>query len=107
MAHIKKCMVCQKEYDYCPRCKQYSHLPTWYLNFDSENCKNIEGIINQYEFGHIDESEAKKMLDKCDLKEVKNFRDDFKSIINKIKKSTKLVNKTAEIVNDNLVETEK
>lgn len=99
MAHIRKCMVCQKEYDYCPRCKQYSHLPTWYLNFDSENCKEIENIINQYEFGHIDDAEAKKMLDKCDLKDLKSFREDFKTTINKIKKPKK-------IVNENLVNTE-
>ena len=56
-AKIRICSVCRKEYEYCPKCREYEHLPVWMLAFCSENCKSIFNATSDYEDGKISANE--------------------------------------------------
>ena len=66
MARIRKCVLCGKEYEYCPRCD--TTKPTFYLKYCGENCNKIAEILNLFQFGHVNQEYAAMELMKCDLK---------------------------------------
>jgi len=68
MAYERKCVVCGKEYEYCPHCARFKHLPVWMLAYCSDDCKETYMAINQYDFGHIDAKEALKIVDSYKVK---------------------------------------
>lgn len=103
MAHIRKCTVCGKEYNYCPRCRQYEHLPKWYVNYCGEDCKETYTILNKLAFNHITTEEAKIALDKVTVPII--IRDDLKEVYNKVnednnKSFKKKIYEKKEIVNE-------
>lgn len=81
MKHERKCIVCGKTYEYCPRCKQYASSPKWKINFCSEDCKNIFEVIDKFIFKHISAEDAKKELN--NTKVVIN-NDELKKVVNSI-----------------------
>lgn len=44
----RKCTVCGTEYNYCPRCSRYVHLPKWKTMFCSEGCKELWDAASEY-----------------------------------------------------------
>ena len=44
----RTCIICGKQYHYCPTCGEDSSKPTWYLIFDSQNCHDIYDVCTQY-----------------------------------------------------------
>lgn len=85
MAHERKCTICGKEYRYCPRCDEFKSMPTWMLEFDSENCRKIYyDIVNPYAFKHITKAEAAERLKTCDLSYKESFKADVKAILDQI-----------------------
>lgn len=78
MAHERKCVVCGKTYQYCPRCKQYETLPKWKLNFDTEECKEVYDAVDKFVFKHITAEGAKKILNNSNV-QIKN--DELKKTI--------------------------
>lgn len=71
MAHIRKCVLCGSEYDYCPRCDETK--PTFYLKYCSDNCNNISLILNKFAFKHLTDKEAASELAKCDLSSLDKY----------------------------------
>lgn len=69
----KTCIVCGNKYTYCPSCAEFSHLPSWYGIFDSENCKNIFNAASDYLAGLITVEQATSILKDCDLSLKDNF----------------------------------
>ena len=63
MAHERNCTVCGKQYNYCPKCLQYSNMEKWHISYCSEQCRNTYLIINKYAFKHIDKNQAKTLLE--------------------------------------------
>lgn len=63
----RKCILCEKEYNYCPTCTKDRNKPLWYKLYDSENCKNIFNALNDYNFNLINKEEVKALLKNCDL----------------------------------------
>lgn len=63
----RKCILCQKEYNYCPTCNKDRNKPLWHKLYDSENCKNIFNALNDYNFNLISKEEAQAKLKCCDL----------------------------------------
>lgn len=111
MAHKKICVVCGKEYEYCPRCKQYISMEKWHNRFCSEPCKNIYDIVNSFSFNHISANDANDKLNKIKVKvineEIKNIISEIKS--NVIREDSQVEEKPMvkkpkkkEIVNDDL-----
>lgn len=92
----KKCIICGKTYSYCPSCNHDVNKPSWYMIFDSENCKNIYDICVDYRDGVIDKQVAYEKLKDCDLSGLKDFASSTKKQIEEILncKSTTTVDKT-------------
>lgn len=85
MAHERKCMICGKEYRYCPRCDEFKSMPTWMLEFDGENCRKIYyDIVNPFAFKHITKEEAAERLKACDLSKKDSFKPEIKAIIDRL-----------------------
>lgn len=102
---ILDCVICGSEYSYCPRCDADKHKPTWMFAYCSERCRNIEQILNKYQFGHINAGQAKVMLTKLDAyDDIAQFREDIAKAIKTIKDvedaPKKVVAKKDKTVND-------
>lgn len=96
MAHERTCVVCGKKYQYCKRCKQFEHLPTWMFAYCSEPCKETYMILNKYDFGHIDASEAQEEINTYNVKVAnKEMQKSIKKIKKEISDSKKKAEKTA------------
>ena len=63
----RKCLVCGKEYRYCPSCKEDMGKPTWKALYDNENCRTIFDILVAFNSDHITATDAKGKLEKCNL----------------------------------------
>lgn len=72
MSKIRKCIICDSSYEYCPKCRQYASMPRWYSNFCCEECKTIYMTASDFAFGHIEAEEAKKKIQKMNVSKVKN-----------------------------------
>lgn len=86
-----KCIVCGKEYYFCLSCNKRSvhPKPSWYVNYCSENCKNISTILTDYGFGNIEKADAEKALNECDLSGINSFAENIKEDIEKLQKKDK------------------
>ena len=89
MAHLRNCILCGKEYDYCPRCDETQ--PTYLLKYCGANCKEISLVLNKYTFKHLTKDEAADELAKLDLSRRDNFTEKFKTQIDEIMKAEKPV----------------
>ena len=49
----RKCILCGKEYEYCPSCPKDAKKETWYAIYDSENCKDISKALTDYNLKKI------------------------------------------------------
>ena len=87
MAHLRNCILCGTEYDYCPRCDDTK--PTFYLKYCGENCRDIDLILNRHAFKHLTDIEAADELKKCDLAKLDKFNKTAKEYIEKILESAK------------------
>ena len=105
----KTCIICGKNYTYCPVCNSVdANKPTWYFIFDGLNCYDIYEVCTQYRDGEIDAKVAYEKISKLDISNIKNFAEatriqieeilakgkDVKSVTEKVKTSdTKNENK--------------
>lgn len=96
MKHEKICTVCNTKYQYCPNCDSYNLEPRWKFLFCSENCNEIFNTVAQFEGGAINADEARKILDKCDLKKAQPLGAGVKEGVNKIYKQKPVVKKFVE-----------
>ena len=54
----RKCILCGKEYAYCPSCPKDAKKESWYTIFDNENCKNISKALTDYNLNKISKVEV-------------------------------------------------
>ena len=73
MPSPRKCIVCRKEYYYCPTCGHVNPTETWKNSFCSQNCRSIFKICQDYVGGEIKPAEAKKKLQELDLSRLDKF----------------------------------
>lgn len=78
----RKCILCGKEYKYCPSCPKDAKKESWYAIFDNENCKNISKALTDYNLNMISKIEARNALLACDLSI--NLNDHYRNEINVI-----------------------
>lgn len=63
MANKRKCILCPThEYEYCGKCKPQETIQTWRYIFDSENCRDIYKILENYVAKKVNALEAKQQL---------------------------------------------
>jgi hypothetical protein len=84
MAHERNCIVCGRQYRYCPKCREFEYLEKWHTNYCNEQCKNVSSIINRYAFKHINKSEAKKLLEENNITKENNILPKYKVYIDEI-----------------------
>ena len=79
----RKCILCGKEYTYCPSCPKDAKKESWYAIFDRENCKNISKALTDYNLNQISKVEARHALLACDLSIELNdhYRNEINAII--------------------------
>jgi len=90
----RKCLVCGKEYTYCPQCGHGDAAETWRYLYDDEKCKQIFRVVSDYAFKHIDKKTAKGRLEALNLKGMM-FTEDIGKQISEIlayKEKEKIVN---------------
>lgn len=63
----KTCLICGKQYKYCPNCAEFANQPTWRSLVDTDNCHTIFKVVTDYHFGIYDDESAKIALKDCDL----------------------------------------
>lgn len=79
-----KCIVCGKEYRYCPNCSEYDKMPRWMSMFCGDNCHDIFQVACDFENGDITKEEAVNKLNMLDLSSRKIYKDSLKNSIDKI-----------------------
>lgn len=84
MSRFRKCVICSKEYLYCPNCGDEAK-PRWMFLFDSENCNNIWEEFNAYRTGAKDATQTLKALQKLDLSDEEKFDPVWKGLLNEIR----------------------
>lgn len=87
MNKMKKCILCGKEYEYCPKCSS-KNLPRWMSLYDSDNCRKIFNLASDY-YGGDTMEELKQQIKECDLSEVDKYSEDIQKAIAAIKAATK------------------
>jgi hypothetical protein len=80
----RRCIICGKEYSYCPKCRKDKDKPVWMFTFDSQNCHDIYQVLIDEQYGHITEAEAKAKLQKLDLSGKANFDEATRTLVEKI-----------------------
>ena len=94
----KTCIICGKNYTYCPVCNSGdANKPTWYFIFDGQNCHDIYEVCTQYRDGEIDAKVAYEKISKLDISDLDNFpevtQSQIKEIIANGKESKTIVDK--------------
>lgn len=81
----RMCIVCRKEYSFCPRCPQDASKPKWMFIYCSENCKKISRVMSDFENETITRDEALEQLSVLDLSRESFFENSYKASLEKIK----------------------
>ena len=64
----KTCIICGKNYTYCPVCNSgAANKPTWYAIFDGQNCHDIYEICVAYRDKEISIEDAYNKMNNLDL----------------------------------------
>ena len=80
----RTCVICGKNYSYCPNCGEDAEKPTWYFIFCSENCKDIYDVCVQYRDKELALLDAQKEIKKLDISNIDNFAKSTKAQIQEI-----------------------
>jgi hypothetical protein len=81
----KICFLCGQPYYYCPTCNTDDRLkPSWYNMFDSDICKELDGIISRYTAKKISVKEAQGEILKLDLSKINIIDDSINKVIKEI-----------------------
>lgn len=80
----RKCLLCGKEYEYCPTCTKDYNKPIWYRNFHEENCRTIFYILTDYKAGNLSKEDAVEALDHCNLDNQEGWSDRNRELLEEI-----------------------
>lgn len=88
---MRKCLLCQKEYKYCPYCAEDAYKPKWMFLFHDENCSEIFDVLQRHEQNFYTDEEAIQRLKKLDLTVLENSTQSVKNQVQKILSKEKAV----------------
>ena len=80
----RTCIVCGKDYVYCPNCQKGDPNETWRNIYCSEECRGIYKICNSFAFGHTTAEAAKKQLDKYHITDRSKYSEDVRKSLSAI-----------------------
>lgn len=96
----RTCIICGKQYHYCPNCGEDAGKPTWYFVFDGQNCHDIYDVCTNYRDGKIDVAKAYELISNLDISEINSFQEATRAQINEIIKNGKPVNRNITSTNN-------
>ena len=97
----RKCIICGKEYVYCPNCGNGDKDETWRYLYDAERCMNIFNVLSDYLHERINKEDAKTQLKELKVSKDSVFNDEIQKQINEIMKTEKAhKNEEAQIVKE-------
>lgn len=96
----RTCIICGKQYHYCPNCGEDAGKPTWYFVFDGQNCHDIYDVCTNYRDGKIDVAKAYELISNLDISEINSFQEATQAQINEIIKNGKPVNRNITSTNN-------
>lgn len=82
MAHIRKCIVDLTEYKYCPNCGDNPD-ETWRFIYCSENCHEVDKILQGFVAGRLTELEAQEKLKEYNI-DINKTQKSVRSTLEKI-----------------------
>lgn len=81
---MRKCLLCQKEYKYCPYCAEDAYKPKWMFLFHDKNCSEIFDVLQRHEQEFYTDEEAINRLKKLDLTVLENATETVKNQVKRI-----------------------
>lgn len=96
----RTCIICGKQYHYCPNCGEDAGKPTWYFVFDGQNCHDIYDVCTNYRDGKIDVAKAYELISNLDISEINSFQEATRAQINEIIKNGKPINRNITSTNN-------
>ena len=96
----RTCIICGKQYRYCPDGGEDAGRPTWYFVFDGQNCHDIYDVCTNYRDGKIDVAKAYELISNLDISEINSFQEATRAQINEIIKNGKPVNRNITSTNN-------
>lgn len=84
MAYERTCMICGKQYQYCPHCSSFKSEPRWKSAVHDANCKKIMDTLQLHFSGNITDVEALTRLKESDLTAVGTASDSIKNQVQQI-----------------------
>ena len=88
------CSICGSPYYMCISCKDMMNLNPWKIHTDTSEHYKIYQILHGYSIDAYNKEEAKSRLQKVDLSDLDNFRDNVKCLINTIMAENKTMVET-------------
>ena len=82
MAEKRKCLCCEKTYEYCPHCGKTS--TPWKMNYDTEACKDLFNIISAYNMNLVKEDKIKEVIDKYSITDFSIYKESVRNLLNKL-----------------------
>ena len=68
MAQLRTCIVCGRQYEFCPNCKNQAHAnEQWRSIYCSDNCRQIFHVCSDYQANKITKQQAGVQLAKLNL----------------------------------------
>lgn len=96
----RNCIICGKEYRYCPNCGADNKDETWRYLYDSEECMNVFNILSRFKNGHIGKEEAKSQFKALKISRDKKFTAEIQKQIDDILKVEKAPKEEMQIVKE-------
>lgn len=97
----RHCLICGKQYIYCPNCGGGNKEETWRYLYDSEDCMEVFNILSRYINKHIDKEEAKSQYKALKISKDKKFTAEIQKQVDEIIKVEKAPkNEDAQIVKE-------
>lgn len=80
------CYACGNKYEYCPTCPTDSIKPTWMFCFDTEECKDVFGVLSDYYTDNTKttKDDVKKVLDNYNIKDYSKYTETIQKQLKEI-----------------------
>jgi len=89
----RTCIVCAKEYSYCPTCSEDRKKEPWHNIYCCDNCKTIFETASDYLTKVITKEEAKTKFSACDLSRKETFHKKIVEAIEEVFKEEEILEK--------------
>ena len=84
MSVIRKCVCCDKEYEFCPSCKKKDQ-PAWMVSFCSEPCKGLFNIVSAYNAKRVGKGTVQAYIAEHKITDLTKYTEPVKRVLEEVK----------------------